>query len=154
MEQCDVLPLTSHAQSSHQSVLMTESAQKIRAAKPTNGCIPVHLDFILPVHLDRHTSGSSRRSYLRFIQSFHTSSSSRFHSYLWFIQIFFIPLVHLEHHTSGSPRFYSQHWFIQNIIPPVHLDSTITLCPKQNQPTYLFWTQLYLFKPSPYFNLT
>ena len=31
------------------------------------GCIPVHLDFILPVHLDRHTSGSSRRSYLRFI---------------------------------------------------------------------------------------
>ena len=32
-----------------------------------DGCIPVHLDFILPVHLDHHTSGSSRPSYLRYI---------------------------------------------------------------------------------------
>ena len=78
-----------------------------------------------------HTSGSSRPSYLRFIQTvippvhlefsylrfiqisfiplvhldfFHTSGSSRT-SYPWFIQIFFIALVHLEHHTSGSSRF-------------------------------------------------
>ena len=86
------------------------------------GCIPVHLDFILPVHLDHHTSGSSRPSYLWFIQSFHTSGSSRFYSYLWFIQIIFIPLVHLEHHTSGTSRLFSYLWFIQNFIPPVHLD--------------------------------
>ena len=89
-----------------------------------NGCIPVHLDFIVPVHLEHHTSGSSRPSYLWYIQSFHTSGSSRFHSYIWFIQIFFhtsgssrtsyfwfiqiffIPLVHLELHTSGSSRVF------------------------------------------------
>ena len=31
------------------------------------GCIPVHLDFIVPVHLEHHTSGSSRPSYLWYI---------------------------------------------------------------------------------------
>ena len=86
-----------------------------------------------------HTSGSSRPSYLRFIQTvippvhlefsylrfiqisfiplvhldfFHTSGSSRT-SYLWFIQILFIALVHLEHHTSGSSR-PSYLWYIQS----------------------------------------
>ena len=119
------------------------------------GCIPVHLDFIHPVHLDHHTSGSSRPSYLRYIQSFHTSGSSRFYSYLWFIQIFFISLVHLEHHTSGSSRIYSQHWFIQKIIPPVLLGSTMkTLCPKYNL-TYLSISDSAItFKKSPYFNIT
>ena len=92
------------------------------------GCIPVHLDFIVPVHLEHHTSGSSRPSYFWFIQSFHTSGSSRFHSYIWFIQIFFIPLVHLEHHTSGSSRFFSYLWFIQNFIPLVHIEFFAGFC--------------------------
>ena len=71
-------------------------------------------NIIPPVHLDRHTSGTSRvfipPVHLDFI---HTSGSSRF---------FFIPLVHLEHHTSGSSRFFSYLWFIQNFIPLVHLE--------------------------------
>ena len=113
-----------------------------------------------------HTSGSSRPSYLRFIQTvippvhlefsylrtpvhldfIHTSGSSRF---------FFISLVHLEHHTSGSSRIYSQHWFIQKIIPPVLLGSTMkTLCPKYNL-TYLSISDSAItFKKSPYFNIT
>ena len=33
----------------------------------TQGCIPVHLDFILSAHLERHTSGFSRPSSLLFL---------------------------------------------------------------------------------------
>ena len=66
---------------------MQEAPAKTKCQEDTQkGCIPVHLDFILSVHLDRHTSGSSRvfipPVHLDFI---HTSGSSRFFSYLWFI---------------------------------------------------------------------
>ena len=112
-------------QTRKQAELKADSLIKKRIRIQMNiGCIPVHLDFIVPVHLEHHTSGSSRPSYLWYIQSFHTSGSSRFHSYIWFIQIFFhtsgssrtsyfwfiqiffIPLVHLELHTSGSSRVF------------------------------------------------
>ena len=54
----------------------------------------VHLDFfIILVHLDRHTSGTSRV----FILLVHLEFS-----YLWFVQILFVNLVHLKiHHTFG-----------------------------------------------------
>ena len=102
-----------------------------------------------------HTFGSSRPSYLRFIQTiippvhlefsylrfiqisfiplvhldfFHTSGSSRT-SYLWFIQIFFIALVHLEHHTSGSSRF--------NYNPVSQIEPNLTISNSAITLTYL-----------------
>ena len=87
-----------------------------------------------------HTFGSSRPSYLRFIQTIISPVHLEF-SYLQFIQISFIPLVHLDFfhtsgssrtsylrfiqsfHTSGSSRLYSYLWFIQIFfIHLVHLE--------------------------------
>ena len=92
-------------------------------------CIPFHLDFILLVHLDRHTSGLSRPSYFRFMQNFHTSGSSRFFhnsgssrpSYFWNIQSF---------HTSGSSRVF---------IPLVRLD--FIRKPGSSKNSSYFWLQ-------------
>ena len=68
---------------------------------------------IPPVHLEGHTSGSSRVFILPVHLDFiHTSGSSRFFSYLWFIQNI-IPLVHLDFIQSTGSSRTSYLWFIQ-----------------------------------------
>ena len=80
-----------------------------------------------------HTSGSSRTSYLRFIQTVIPLVHLEF-SYLRFIQISFIHLVHLD--------FFSYLWFIQNIILLVHLDFFHTS--GSSRTSYLWFIQSFL----------